>query len=54
MSLIPKAAELFSLYVDKQMRTIQDLDAKTMVQDLSKMLDKAFVFFRFIRDKDVL
>ena len=54
VSLNPKAAEHFSLYVDKQMRTIQDLCAKTMVQDLSKMLDQAFVFFRFIRDKDVL
>jgi len=54
MSLNPNAAEHFALYVDKQMRTIQDCEAKTMAKDVNRMLDEAFFFFRFIRDKDLL
>jgi cullin 3 len=55
MFINPNAPQHFSLYVDKQMRRIQGSNhAYKEVEEVNRLLDEAFFFFRFVRDKDIL
>ena len=51
-SLNPKAMGHLSQFIDELIR-IKGTKAETKEMEIDKMLDKVFVFFRFIQQKDV-